>query len=60
MAGEMRRLHAHVTSLMGYTLINGTLNENAGIILGMGSVNEKRLYIVTSSLIGSADTQNDP
>ena len=31
----------------------------AGIILGMGSANERR-YIVTSSLIGWAHTQNDP
>ena len=30
-----------------------------GIILGMGSANERR-YIVTSSLIGWAHIQNDP
>ena len=30
-----------------------------GIILGMGSANERRRYIVTSSLIGWAHTQND-
>ena len=30
-----------------------------GIILGMGSVNERRRYIVTASLIGWAHTQND-
>ena len=29
-------------------------------ILGMGSANERRRYIVTSSLIGQADAQNDP
>ena len=32
----------------------------AGIILSMGSANESRRYIVTSSLIGWAHTQNDP
>ena len=31
-----------------------------GVILGMGSANERRRYIVTSSLIGWAHTQNDP
>ena len=31
-----------------------------GIILGMGSANERRHYIVTSSLIGWAYNQNDP
>ena len=31
-----------------------------GIILRMGPANEKRRYNVTSSLIGSAHTQNDP
>ena len=32
---------------------------NAGIILSMGSANERR-YVVTSSLIGWAQTQKDP
>ena len=32
----------------------------SGIILGMGSANERWHYIVTSSLIGWAHTQNDP
>ena len=32
----------------------------SGIILDMGSANEKRRYIVTSSLIGWAHTENDP
>ena len=31
-----------------------------GIILGMGWANERRRYILTSSLIGYAHTQNDP
>ena len=31
----------------------------AGIILSMGSANEKRRYIVASSFIGWAHTQND-
>ena len=31
----------------------------AGVILGMGSANERRRYNVTSSLIGWAHTQND-
>ena len=30
-----------------------------GIILGMGSANERRRYNVTSSLLGLAHTQND-
>ena len=32
---------------------------DSGIILGMGSANEKRRYIVTSFLIGWAHAQND-
>ena len=31
-----------------------------GIVLGMGSANERRYYIVTPPLIGWAHTQNDP
>ena len=31
-----------------------------GIILDMGSANERRRYTITSSLIGRAHTQNDP
>ena len=31
----------------------------AGIILGMDSANERRLYVVTSSIIGWAHTQNN-
>ena len=34
--------------------------SNAGIILCMGAANERRRYIITSSLIGCAHTQNDP
>ena len=34
--------------------------SNPGIILGMGSSNERRRYYVTPSLIGWAHTQNDP
>ena len=34
--------------------------ELPGIILGMGSANERWRYIVMSSLIGWAHTQNDP
>ena len=33
---------------------------NAGIILGVGSANERRCYIVTSSLSDWAHSQNDP
>ena len=33
---------------------------NLGIILGMGSANERQHYIVTSSLIYWAHAQNDP
>ena len=34
------------------------LIDNAGIILGMGSANERRRYIITPPLIGWAHTQN--
>ena len=34
--------------------------EFSGIIVGMGSANERRRYNVTSSLIGWAHTQNGP
>ena len=34
--------------------------RNVGIIWGMGSASERRCYIVTSSLIGSAHIQKDP
>ena len=36
------------------------VDQNTGIILGMGSANERRRYNVTSSLIGWAHTHNDP
>ena len=36
------------------------IDRVTGIILAMGSANERRRYIVTSSLIGWAHTQNDP
>ena len=35
-------------------------SRDTGIILGMGSANERRRHIVTSSLIGWVHTQNDP
>ena len=35
-------------------------HHSLGIILGMGSANERRRYIVTPSLIGRVPTQNDP
>ena len=35
-------------------------SSKAGINLGMDSANERRRYIVTSSLIGWATTRNDP
>ena len=37
-----------------------TLHLMAGIILGMGSANGRRRYIVTPPLIGWIHTQNDP
>ena len=45
-----------------WTICEGvhTAGEFSGIILGMGSVNERRRHSVTSSLIGWAHTQNDP
>ena len=39
---------------------SGLLMANSGIILGMGSADERRRYIVTAPLIGWAQTQNDP
>ena len=43
-----------------WTMLNKIYDTIWGIILGMGSANERRRYIVTSSLIGWAHTQNDP
>ena len=37
-----------------------TMENNVGIILDMGSANERRRYIIMSSLIGWAHSQNDP
>ena len=36
------------------------MDATTGIILGMGSANERRLYNVTLSLTGHDHTQNDP
>ena len=41
-----------ITSLLMY--------DSAGIMLGMGSTNERGLYYVTPSLIGWTHTQIDP
>ena len=41
---------------LGFTIIS-ILLSSPGIILGMGSANERKCYIVTSSLIGWAHTQ---
>ena len=41
-------------------ICNAPNGEYTGIILGMDSANERRRYIVTSSLIGWVHTQNDP
>ena len=38
----------------------GYHHNKPGIILGMGSANERRCYIVTTCLIGSGQTQTDP
>ena len=46
----------HTEAVSSYS----TSHELPGIILGMGSANEKRRYIVTSFLIGRAQTQCDP
>ena len=43
--------------MMGF--VNYT-TSTAGIILGMGSANERRRHDVMSSLIGRAHTQHDP
>ena len=40
--------------------MSGLPKSTAGMILGMGSANERRCYIVTPSLIGWAHTQNGP
>ena len=49
-----RQLHALLFSTL---MVHRT---DPGIILGKGSANERRRYIVTSSLIGRAHAQNDP
>ena len=41
-------------------LVNLFWFQDTGIILAMGSANERRRYNVTSSLIGWAHTENDP
>ena len=41
-------------------LIHHSVLAAAWIILGMGSANERRHYMVTPPLIGRAHTQNDP
>ena len=49
--------------IIGSNLVIGMGYEKwfvTAIILDMGSVNEIRRYIVTSSLIGWAHTQNEP
>ena len=46
----------HAEAVSSYS----TSHELPGIILGMGSANEKRRYIVASFLIGRAQTQCDP
>ena len=48
-------MHPAIILVAGYSLV---LALYRGIILGMGSANERRRYIVTSSLIGWAHTQN--
>ena len=40
--------------------IKECLDQSTGIILSMHPANEGRRYNVTSSLIGWANTQNDP
>ena len=39
--------------------LSQTAEQNTGIILGIGSANERQCYIVTSPLTGWAHTQND-
>ena len=48
----------HHQSVVGTLLIN--ITRGSGMILCMGSVNERRRSIVTSSLIGWTHDQNDP
>ena len=43
---------------MGYC-IDSKLQYTTGIILDIGSANERRIYILTSSLIDWVHTQND-
>ena len=40
--------------------IRASVQDGSRIILGMGSANERRRYIVTSSLVGWTHAQNDP
>ena len=46
--------------LLMLLLINIVKDIYSGIVLAMGSANERRRYIVTLPLIGQAHTQNDP
>ena len=46
-------------SQIKFIIVGDTLYLS-GIILGMGSANERSCYNVTPSLIGQAHTQNDP
>ena len=49
--------HAKMHEMMKHGMHQG---KYTGIILGMGSANERRRYIITPPLIGWAHTQNDP
>ena len=59
---QYKHLHSRI-GLWKYDLQNVVLYVQAslsGIILGMGSANERRHYYVTPALIGRAHNQNDP
>ena len=40
--------------------VNITIVQDSGLILGLRPANERRRYFVTTSLIGWAQTQNQP
>ena len=51
---------SHTCSSSKALLFSELAQVSSGIILGMGSANERRCYIVMPPLIGWAHTQNDP
>ena len=58
--GKIKQNHVHIFTALLRSLCTWQHNWNVGIILCMRPANERRCYIVTSSLVGWAHAQNDP